>query len=155
MGKDLTPQEKRIVQYHRDNIRFNNVGRDEEGRPVTVYSTGVEMDSGPYKGKFVSVPGYIGGKIQDEDIAREYWRSEINKGNWPVYDSSKELNKRSKEIHQTMDDEVPEALAAGKAKGYKKGGKVRSASKRADGIAQRGKTRGTMIMCGGGMAKRK
>ena len=39
--------------------------------------------------------------------------------------------------------------------GYKKGGSVSSASKRADGIAQRGKTRGTMVMCGGGMAKRK
>lgn len=38
----------------------------------------------------------------------------------------------------------------------KKGGKVASsASKRADGIAQRGKTRGTMVaMCGGGMYKK-
>jgi len=34
----------------------------------------------------------------------------------------------------------------------KKGGKVSSASSRADGIAQRGKTRGTMVMCGGGKA---
>jgi len=37
-------------------------------------------------------------------------------------------------------------------KGYAKGG---SASSRADGIAERGKTRGTMIMCGGGMARGK
>ena len=37
-------------------------------------------------------------------------------------------------------------------RGYAKGG---SASSRADGIAMRGKTRGTMVMCGGGMAKRK
>lgn len=29
-----------------------------------------------------------------------------------------------------------------------------SASARADGIAQRGKTRGTMVMCGGGMYKK-
>ena len=36
-----------------------------------------------------------------------------------------------------------------------KGGKVKSASSRADGIAQRGKTRGTMVMCGGGYAKGK
>ena len=36
-----------------------------------------------------------------------------------------------------------------------KGGKVSSASKRADGIAQRGKTRGTMVMCGGGYMKGK
>lgn len=35
---------------------------------------------------------------------------------------------------------------------YKKGGAV-TASKRADGIAQRGKTRGTIVMCKGGKAK--
>mgnify|MGYP006266591301 CR=1 FL=1 len=36
-----------------------------------------------------------------------------------------------------------------------KGGSISSASKRADGIAQRGKTRGTMVaMCGGGMSKK-
>jgi hypothetical protein len=37
----------------------------------------------------------------------------------------------------------------------KKGGAIRSASSRADGIAMRGKTRGTIVMCGGGMSKRK
>ena len=38
---------------------------------------------------------------------------------------------------------------------YKKGGSVSSASRRADGIATKGKTRGTMIaMCGGGKAKK-
>jgi hypothetical protein len=42
-----------------------------------------------------------------------------------------------------------------KEEGYKKGGKVSSASSRGDGIAQRGKTRGKMIMCGGGMIKGK
>ncbi len=40
-------------------------------------------------------------------------------------------------------------------RGMKKGGAVKSASARADGIAQRGKTRGTMVMCGGGMARGK
>jgi len=38
-------------------------------------------------------------------------------------------------------------------RGYAKGGMT--ASKRADGIAQRGKTKGTMVMCGGGMARGK
>ena len=37
---------------------------------------------------------------------------------------------------------------------FKRGGKVSGASKRADGIAQRGKTRGTIVMCGGGMYKK-
>jgi hypothetical protein len=40
-------------------------------------------------------------------------------------------------------------------RGYASGGKVVSASKRADGIATKGKTKGTMIaMCGGGMYKK-
>ena len=39
-------------------------------------------------------------------------------------------------------------------KSYAKGGAV-SASKRADGIAQRGKTRGTIVACGGGYMKGK
>jgi hypothetical protein len=38
---------------------------------------------------------------------------------------------------------------------FKRGGSVSSASSRADGCAQRGKTRGTMVMCSGGMAKGK
>jgi hypothetical protein len=39
--------------------------------------------------------------------------------------------------------------------GYKKGGSVSSASRRADGIATKGKTKGTIIaMCGGGMYKK-
>lgn len=37
------------------------------------------------------------------------------------------------------------------SKNMKSGG---SASSRADGIAQRGKTKGTMVMCGGGMYKK-
>ena len=47
---------------------------------------------------------------------------------------------------------VAKDLAYDKAKGYAKGGYVKAA----DGIAQRGKTKGTEVtMCGGGMAKKK
>ena len=145
MPKKLTPQEQNIVQYHRDNIHFNNVGEGPEGEPVTVYSTGVTMDSGPHKGKSVTVPGYIQGKqYEDADLIRDYWRSDINKGKYPVYNTSKEADKRAKEIHQIMDDEVKTAEKAGKAsksQQYKKGGRVKSASSRADGCAIRGRTR--------------
>jgi len=63
-------------------------------------------------------------------------------------------------------DRLRSALSSGKGRGgntvdfggsglgMKKGGKVSSASSRADGIAQRGKTKGTMVMCGGGMYKK-
>ena len=52
---------------------------------------------------------------------------------------------------------VPQEPDGGILKAKKKagGGSVSSASKRADGIAQRGKTRGTMVMCGGGYMKGK
>lgn len=43
--------------------------------------------------------------------------------------------------------------AGGKVKGYASGGSIGSFRSSANGIAQRGKTRGTMVMCGGGMAK--
>ena len=52
-------------------------------------------------------------------------------------------------------DSGPGAKKGGMVKKMAKGGSVSSASKRADGIAQRGKTKGTMIMCGGGMARGK
>lgn len=42
-------------------------------------------------------------------------------------------------------DAVMPGMAAGKAAGMKKGGSVSSASKRADGIATKGKTRGRMV----------
>lgn len=52
--------------------------------------------------------------------------------------------------------QLPDSATNGGAIGYKKGGVVSSASSRADGIAIRGKTKGTIAkMCGGGMAKGK
>ena len=47
--------------------------------------------------------------------------------------------------------DMPEQLGEGIVVKKAAGG---SASARADGIAQRGKTRGTIIMCGGGMYKK-
>ena len=50
----------------------------------------------------------------------------------------------------------PQDVDGGSVVKKAKGGAIGSASKRADGLATKGKTRGTMItMCGGGMTKRK
>jgi hypothetical protein len=46
---------------------------------------------------------------------------------------------------------VPQDIDGASVKKMAKGGYTKSA----DGIASRGKTRGTMVMCGGGMTKRK
>lgn len=58
---------------------------------------------------------------------------------------------KSLRLTEPAPEENPRDKVRGQ-RGYAKGG---SASSRADGIAQRGKTRGTMIMCGGGMARGK
>lgn len=93
---------------------------------------------------------------------------------FPVYDSAKYgaklmLAKNKKEEREAA-DELESAVKLRQSQKrqadtgehtnpmgdtYKKGGSVGSASRRADGIAQRGKTRGTtVVMCGGGMARK-
>ena len=113
----LTPQEMRIVKYHDDTIAKGTVGKDAEGRPVTVYSTGIKIPAGePNAGKFVSVPGYdnVKKKIMTEGEAYNRWKSEIDSGQWPVYNSGAELNARSKALHQIMDMESDKAIKARK-----------------------------------------
>tara|TARA_R110000824_G_C14876180_1_gene642841 strand:- start:155 stop:586 length:432 start_codon:yes stop_codon:yes gene_type:complete len=113
----LTPQEKQIVKYHDDTIAKGAVGKDDQGRPVTVYSTGIKIPPGePNAGMFVSVPGYdnIKKKIMTEGEAYKHWESEIKSGNWPFYNSGKELNARSKAIHKIMDMEATKAIKARK-----------------------------------------
>lgn len=100
----LTPQEQRIVQYHRSNLA--NPGRDEEGRPVTVYSTGITVPEGPHRGKFVSVPGFVNGRIAEPSELYRIWQQDIDAGKWPMYSSPQELNQRSQAIHQIMDMEA-------------------------------------------------
>jgi hypothetical protein len=57
-----------------------------------------------------------------------------------------------KAIKSQQNTQMPATDQMGNPTGMKKGGMT--ASKRADGIAQRGKTRGTMVMCGGGMSRK-
>jgi hypothetical protein len=55
---------------------------------------------------------------------------------------------KSKESEQPLDeDSFPDEYTSGEGEAFKKGGKVKrsSASKRGDGIAQRGKTRGRFV----------
>lgn len=111
----LSKQEQNIVKYHHDTIKSGKVGRDAEGRPVTVYSTGIMIPEGPNKGKFVSVPGYVrnqGRIVRDEDELYKIWERDIKSGKFPIYNTPQELNKRSKEIHTIMDQEEKQALQA-------------------------------------------
>jgi len=55
------------------------------------------------------------------------------------------------QLRKNMSNEFDKRVKAGEL--YAKGGMT--ASSRADGCAQRGKTKGTMVMCGGGYTKGK
>jgi hypothetical protein len=101
----LSPQELNKVMYHRANMA--NPGRDAEGRPVTIYATGIKIPSGKFKGQFVSVPGYVDGRIVvDEDELFKLWKKDINAGKWPIYPTSDALNQRDAWLHQVMDRDV-------------------------------------------------
>jgi hypothetical protein len=108
----LSPQEQRIVDYHRNSIKTGRVGTGPNGEPVTVYSTGIRIPEGPNAGKFVSVPGFVNGRILSERELYDHWKGEIQSGQWPMYDSGEELNRRSQEIHTIMDAEADPARAA-------------------------------------------
>ena len=140
----LTPEEQKIVDYHRNTIKGGGVGEDQSGRPVTVYTTTIPTGKGE---EHANVPGYVGGKIRDRKELQKLFKDEIAEGKWPTYKTGKEADARAKEVHQIMDEEEPEARTKkrNKVKIFKQGGKVSSASTRADGIAQRGKTKGRMV----------
>lgn len=73
----------------------------------------------------------------------------------PVLGAAGVFDKDNDSLKMVGAEGVMPGMAGGKEAGMKKGGSVRSASSRADGIAQRGKTKGTMVMCGGGMTRKK
>ena len=103
-GLNLSPQELNKVIYHRQNLANPYV---MDGNPVTIYATGIKVPSGKYKGQFVSVPGYVGGKVVDnEEELWKIWKKDIEAGKWPVYGSSKELNARDSWLHQIMDKDI-------------------------------------------------
>jgi len=109
---NLTPAEQNIVKYHRNSIATGNVGRDEQGSPITVYSSTIYIPEGKYKGKFATVPGWVNNKIvKNEDELYKTWKADIDKGSWPIYDSGPAGGKRAEQIHVIMDNEEQQARA--------------------------------------------
>ena len=110
----LNQQEKNVIDYHRKNL--GRGAKAEDGRPITAFMVAPEILEGPNKGKVVSVPGFVPGynnnKPMSEDQAREYWKSEINKGYWPVYDKAT-VGQRSMEIHTIMEADVYQSSGTG------------------------------------------
>ena len=65
-----------------------------------------------------------------------------------MFSKAKQNYESTRPVSRQVQRERDQAAARGN---LAKGGMT--ASKRADGIAQRGKTKGTIVMCGGGMYK--
>lgn len=63
----------------------------------------------------------------------------------PVLGAAGVFDKDNDSLKKLGAEEVMPGMAGAKAAGMKKGGKVSSASSRADGIAVKGKTRGRMV----------
>jgi hypothetical protein len=57
---------------------------------------------------------------------------------------------RQEMADKKMQDATDKLYDQSKTTPYRKGGYVKAA----DGVAQRGKTKGTLVMCGGGMARK-
>lgn len=99
-------------------------------------------------------------EIEDMRNAARLERAYMAANRTPVNPAPSDMDKA-----QEMVNQMPASSSAGAGRGMvnptgmKRGGSVKkmsaggSASKRADGIAQRGKTRGTFVACGGGMMK--
>jgi len=89
----------------------------------------------------------------NEATEKAYTKSLRNTEEAPLNNKPKDTRKKSMREAQmnSRQTEMPRVDEMGNA--YKKGGKVSSASKRADGCCTKGKTKGTMInMKGGGYA---
>jgi hypothetical protein len=86
------------------------------------------------------------GQYYDDGTVSDAVTKETQKG-YSNYDNE---NARAQKARDAEDQKFKDTVKSGvdrvkKAFGMKKGGKVSSASSRADGIAKRGKTRGTYI----------
>ena len=150
---DRKMREKAEKAYNKEmpepDTTFGKLGRKAAGAAMAIPGA---LTAGALLGPQPGSPGYIdsakfgaktmyhtlaGNKKEDEEATKEYLNAA----------------KRAQSI-ETKRNTGETTNAAGDS--YKKGGKVSSASSRADGIATKGKTRGTMVtMCGGGMGKRK
>ncbi len=89
-------------------------------------------------------------------IAEKGREAVTNPTAWMAGPKGMKAIQKTEDAARRVRKQLPDSATNGGAIGYKKGGTVSSASSRGDGIAIRGKTKGTMAkMCGGGMAKGK
>lgn len=149
-GKDSTPYKRTLSDKESETFDEDRV---RSGQGMLVNSTTPDRKAMRYMGDYdkqeanfdVTGAGSGRGK-QGGPTAKQ-----ANQSSAVMSDSEKAARKDAAEMKR---QERTNKAYEDASKDMKKGGSVSSASSRADGCAERGKTRGTMIMCGGGMAKK-
>jgi len=142
---------------YRSQAEQTGMSADERAKKARDYSTNIAMTAGatklgatlgtPYRrtaGEFRKAADKAsesaGRSLAQKGIPREYERYRAREA------AAAAREKSPKRVRENVEKMLDEKLAADMAGGYKKGGKVHSsASRRADGIALRGKTRGKYI----------
>lgn len=116
-------------------------------KPVAPKATSMSVTREEITGSPAAKPKTAGMKSLEEYSARSPWNT---RGKVDIYGSSAPKKPMGTDLgYADVQGKSPRAA------GMKKGGSVSSASKRADGCATKGKTKGTMVkMCGGGYAKK-
>ena len=108
----------------------------------------------PSFAKKVGVPQSVGKEFNKADKGRKF-----AKGGDTMAESKKAMEQRhARTLSKLAKEEAQEAKEYKRGGGVKASGmgKVKTAAPSRDGIATKGKTKGTMVkMCGGGMAKKK
>jgi len=99
----------------------------------------------PSFAKKAGVPQSVGKDFSNADKGRKFSKGGDMKESKAMVNKEVDFMKKKGAPKSMIKHEAAEAASMN----YAKGGKVGSASKRADGIAQRGKTKGKMLNSGG------
>lgn len=128
---NLTQAERNLIAYHENNLLNGTTGTSPDGKPVTVYSTTIQIPPGEKNaGKYVTVPGYLvtpgtttyetidylngiygpaqttptlGEMVTNDAQLYTHWKDQIQAGKWPMYATAADAGKRAELIHQVMD----------------------------------------------------
>ena len=140
-GKEFrAARDRGDTEFEFGGKKYNTKLKEEVAAPAKKAASASEPET-----KQTGTPDLPVTKSETPAPKKEYYRSV----------SGKMVEKPAPEAPDEDGGFLGKRMRAALGSSYKKGGSVSSASSRADGIAQRGKTRGTIVMCGGGMARGK
>ena len=153
-GKNLKDEKARVVREIKNKKAGGKVGYKAGGKVKKMGSGGLtSMGMGALAGKAMKAMGGSKAAPVAEDPKKMKKRMKDKEGRAMAAGKFKDMPGKMKDARgramkkggAVMKAKGKKMMNGGKVKAYKKGGAVSSASKRADGIAQRGHTRGRHV----------